>query len=255
MQRSSARLMARDAPIFLVAVLSLGTTLSACDSARSPVRGDEQVPSEMSILIPLSKPAAANISTAEIVITAGGMEEIRQALTVTGTALTGVVTGIPAGADRKFTINGYDSSGDLTYTGSETATVTAGERVRVAIIVRATNGSSSTQVVLDIASPVAASYAYSQLEDYLEISGEIRNPSSLTASNVSVVFTARNSSGAVMDQGTKSIGSVPPGNLFFTYRFSRRVFSSSGSPASQVDYSITHSLGGPDTGDVTLSGS
>ena len=208
----------------------------------------------MSILIPLSKPAAANISRAEVVVSGAGMSEMRQDLTVSGTAITGTVRSIPAGTNRTFTINCYNSAGALTYTGSSTTTVTAGQEVRVPITVRSTTSPGAGPVVLEVVSPVAADYTYGSITGSLEISGEVRNPSNDTASSVSVTFTARNAAGAVMDQGTKSLGSVPPGRKFFTFRFSREVFASRAAPAARVDYEISHSLGGPDSGSVSLSG-
>jgi hypothetical protein len=247
----SAKLVGRRAAV-LVILTVFG--LIACDSGPQPMQAESEGGGEMSVLMALSKPAAAAIATAEVVVTGDGMADILQVLAVSGSAISGTVRGIPAGPDRTFTINGYDLSGSLTYTGSATATVTAGQQVTVSIAVRSTNSTTPTNVVLEILSPIAVNYEFSFSDGYLEISGEISNPSSLTANDVSVVLSARNASGALMDQGTKVIGDVPPGTLFFTFRFPREVFASGDKKASSIDYVISHSLGGFDTGSAMLTG-
>ena len=235
--------------------LLLAVVAHSCSDQGKLVGVEEGHGGEVEVLIPLGKVSAATIARAEVVVSASGMVDIRQDLGISASTLSGTVRGIPAGPARTFTINGYDSGGALAYSGSAQATVLAGQTVEVRIVVRSTSsGGGTAEVQLTIVSPLAATYAYSSIDGTLEISGEIQNPSSQTAANVDVQFTARNASEAVMDQGTASIGNAAPGRTFFVFRFNRRVFSSRNSPARSIDYTITHSLGGPDSGSVTLSG-
>jgi ribosomal protein L21 len=64
------------------------------------------------------------------------MTEIRQYLTISGNIVSGTVRDIPAGANRFFTLNGYDASGTLTYTGSSVAEVIPGENITVRITLK-----------------------------------------------------------------------------------------------------------------------
>ena len=208
----------------------------------------------ISIAFKLTGAAAADIARAELVISAAGMADIREDLSIVGDEVRGTIRGIPAGPDRLFTLNGYDAGGVRIYTGSTSATVFSDQQITVRITMSRISSGGTTGVVLSIISPVAATYAYNSIENLLDISAEIENPSGQTASDVNVVFTARNSSGAAMDQVTTSIGTVPPGKKFFSFTFTKEVFASRAAPASSIDYVITHSLGGPDTGTVSLSG-
>ena len=83
-----------------------------------------------------SKVVAATLSRAEVVITGSNMDEIRQDLTIDGDVITGIVQNIPAGEERRFVLNGYDSSGNLAYSGSAIADVVAGEQVTIRITMR-----------------------------------------------------------------------------------------------------------------------
>ena len=71
-----------------------------------------------------------------MVISGSDMSEVRQDLTIDGDRATESCGTLPAGDDRLFTLNGYDSSGGLAYTGSATADVIAGEQVTVRITMR-----------------------------------------------------------------------------------------------------------------------
>ena len=230
----------------------VGVIVGSCGGQTGPTRSEQVEGGEAALSFYIGKVTAGAIDSAEVVVTGSGMSDITQPLNIAGDRMTGIVRGIPTG-DRTFTINTYDGSPRLTYTGSETAKVVAGQTTQVRITLRSTDGSTSA-VVLTLLSPVSATYEYRTIEGYLEISGEINNPSAQTATDVRITLTARNASGAAMDQRTQSIGTVPPGRKFFSFRFSTEVFGASAAPARTIDYSIEHSLGGPDTGSVTLSG-
>jgi len=78
----------------------------------------------------------------EVVISGSNMEEMRVDLTISGATPNGTVMGIPAGDQRQFTVNGYDASGAVAYTGSATLDLPAGEVVPVHVVVRSTTGGS-----------------------------------------------------------------------------------------------------------------
>lgn len=112
---------------------------------------------------------------------------------------------------------------------------------------------SGSTVVLTIRSPVVANYRTSYTKSSTTITGEIENPSSQTATAVNVVFTPRNASGGAMGQYTHSVGSLPPGSKFFSVLFGDKAYAKEDAPISTIDYLITHSLGGPDTGNTSVS--
>lgn len=236
-----------------VAICSLA--LCSCGERPLPPQPEHEASGEISVAIRMGKVAAANISRAEIVITGSGITgEMKQQLTISGNTITGIVTGIPAGSDRRFMLNGYNASNILTYQGSATATVTAGQRVRVTITVRSVSGtSSSTKVVLSIISPVVANYTYSSIKGPVQITGYLNNPSNDTARNVKVTLDAMNNSGGPMGQTSTALSSLPPGRTFFSATFVENAFASNAAPISKINYSITHSLGGPDNGSVSVS--
>ena len=79
----------------------------------------------MPVRLALSKVAAATVDRAEIVVTGPGIEEaIVGELTVEGEHVVGSIV-VPVGPDRVFTINAYDSTGQLVYSGSGLADVIA----------------------------------------------------------------------------------------------------------------------------------
>ena len=121
----------------VLCVLYVG--LSSCsDGAPSrPAAGES---GEASFAIRMGKAVAATLARAEVVITGSDMDDVRQELSIQDNVVTGLVRNIPAGDDRLFTLNGYDSSGNLAYTGSATADVVAGQQVTVRITMRVPAG-------------------------------------------------------------------------------------------------------------------
>ena len=121
----------------VLCVLYVG--LSSCsDGAPSrPAAGES---GEASFAIKMGKAVAATLARAEVVITGSDMDDVRQELSIQDNVVTGLVRNIPAGDDRLFTLNGYDSSGNLAYTGSATADVVAGQQVTVRVTMRVPEG-------------------------------------------------------------------------------------------------------------------
>ena len=124
-------------PWVVLCVLYVG--LSSCsDGAPSrPAAGESGA---ASFAIRMGKAVASTLTRAEVVITGSNMNDVRQELTIDDNVATGLVRNIPAGDDRLFTLNGFDSSGNLAYTGSATADVVAGQQVTVRITMRAPEG-------------------------------------------------------------------------------------------------------------------
>lgn len=122
------------AALLLMTLLGVWT---ACSDA--PTQIETQGTGEggsVAFAVPLSKPAAADLARAEVVITAADMDTIRQDLTISDQQITGTVEGIPAGNTRRFTVNGFDATGTLAYTGSAFVNMPEGEVVPVSITIR-----------------------------------------------------------------------------------------------------------------------
>ena len=88
---------------------------------------------ELAIAIRMGKLAQETIARAEAVVTASDMDTITQDLTVDGNTISGFLPAIPAGSNRLFTLNAYDSANDLMYTGSSTTDVEAGTQTTLRI--------------------------------------------------------------------------------------------------------------------------
>ncbi len=122
--------------------IMLGGFIGACGDARqsiSPLESTAQS-GDISFAIPLGKIAARTLVRAEVVITAPDISRILQELEISGNTITGTVQGIPAGDSRIFTLNGYDETGSLIYSGSTEVFLPIGDTVPVQIAMRSTNG-------------------------------------------------------------------------------------------------------------------
>lgn len=234
MLRLLARSGIKSGWLWLVLLASNCFFLLSCGETTAPTEQEQSEPSSISFSIKLSKLAVASLVRAEVVITASGMEKMTQPLTITGDQVTGRVSGIPAGNDRTFTLNGYDSSGTLIYTGFTQVDMPAGKTVEVIVTMRRV--ASSTGPRLRIISPVTTQrYPLGTV-----IVGEIENFGSTDAFSVSVNFTARNRNSAAVASYTLDIGTVRKGEKIV---FEVRSFvTTSDSPSSllyvtNADYS------------------
>ena len=115
-----------------------------------------------------SKVVAATLSRAEVVITGSNMDEIRQELTIDGAVITGIVQNIPAGEERRFVLNGYDSSGNLAYSGSAIADVVAGEQVTIRITMKKQGDKIYWIVRFDVLSSMAHKSKTSSLSERIK---------------------------------------------------------------------------------------
>jgi hypothetical protein len=221
--------------------------LGGCDGVGIPLQPEDQATGDVSVAIRVGKVAAASISRAEIVVTATGITEMRQPLTISGSTITGTVRGIPAGAGRLFTLNGYDASGALTYTGSATATIVAGQVAQVQIPVRSTAGTGTP--VITIGATSARPYA-----DTTPIDGTVANLGTADATGVTIGFRAKNRAGEIIGDATAEVGSLRAGeSKVYTTTFEHTGSSSlDARHVATVDYTIRYIEGGPVTGTIEL---
>jgi len=207
----------------------------------------------MTVTIALGKIAAANIARAEVVVTGAGMDPIRQALTVSATQITGTVRGIPAGSSRQFTINCYSASETLTYTGTATANVVAGQLVTVRITVRSTTAQALP--ALRMASSATAERKYVSSSNYTTtITVELSNTGTAAATGVSIAFRARSSSGAAIGDASTTVGTVAAGSSkLVTASFTNTDYLDWESRyVSGADYTIKYAEGPDITGTVAV---
>ena len=199
-------------PVWLV---FLGVLMAAGCGSQGVV-DDSAAGGHASVSIPLSKIAAAAIASGDVVVSAADMADLVQPLTVSGSLMTGVVSGISAGNARLFTLNGYDASGVLTYTGSSSADVVAGERVRVEVTLRPLTQSSEAGLVLRGTPQITQGRKVSLTEwdtfsggEDARVTGEIENGGTTAARDVRVTVSLRdldgNLLGRVRDQAVTRI--------------------------------------------------
>ena len=226
-------------------------TLASCSNTSRPTEPKTSESGRISVALKLSKAAAASMSRAEVVITATDMAEIRQNMTINGDTVSGEVRGIPAGNDRLFTVNGYDSSGNLIYSGGTRARVIAGQQVSVRITMRRMD-SPIGKPELRISSSATA--ARSTSTTTTRITGEIENSGNTDATNVKIEFRARNSGGAAISDASTTIGTVNKGESeLFTATFSNTSYRPTDTRyVSRADYTLTYSEGEPIEGSITV---
>ena len=225
------------APFWVVACC---LALASCEGGKLPAGpARDQETGHLSVSINLGKVAAASISRAEILVTGSGTAEVRQDLTVSGDTVTGTITDIPAGPDRLFTLNGYDASGILTYTGSATATVIAGQQVTVRITVRGV--ASAGKPVLQILPSLFVDRSVGAF-----VTGEISNSGTVDATGVVISFRARDVVGAPIQDLIVNVGTiVAGGSTLFEARFaSKKTYS--------VDYTISYNEGTSVKGSIVI---
>jgi len=74
------------------------------------------------------------VSSAEVIVSAGGMDSIMVPLTVTEEEVYGTIEKIPAGMNRKFEVFTYDAQGINSYYGHTTSDIPAGETIYLNIV-------------------------------------------------------------------------------------------------------------------------
>jgi formylglycine-generating enzyme required for sulfatase activity len=129
-------------PTVYLMIFSVSFLLSACGDQDRIIRSESNQ-TAMPIQIALGKVAAAQVDRVELIITADDMTTVQQPLEISDGVVQGTIV-VPVGPRRLFTINAYDSAGDLIYQGSATADVLPeGQTVVPSISVRAINRETS----------------------------------------------------------------------------------------------------------------
>lgn len=254
--KSSERLEYSSCRVPWPLLLLLGAGLAFCsgDTLTQPEVRDS---GKASVAISLGKVVATILSRVEVVIAGSDMQEIRQDLTIDGNRATGTVRGIPAGSDRLFTLNGYDSPGGLAYTGSATADVIAGEQVTVRITMRRV-GAPVGKPRLQVASSASAQRPGCCAIGATTITAEIENTGDAEATSVTMDLRARNSSGAAISDSSATIGTVKEGeSRLFTARFSGTCWSQYDRDCgtkyvARADYTLSYNEGAPISGSITI---
>lgn len=249
MQRLLVMSRNRPAIRFLaLAIFALG--LGSCGEAPLSPQPEYEATGEISVAIRMGKVAAANISWAEIVVTVSGIDYLKkQRLTVSGDTIRGIVTGIPVGSAR-FTLNGYNASDTLTYTGSATATVTAGQSVTVNIPVRRVGAAPTGTPQIQVGGVASAN----RLSYSTEVTMEVSNTGTADATNTIIKLRARGSSGAAVADAEANIGTIRQGDSrLVTVTFDGTDnLSFESKYIYTADYTLTYKEGGPKTGTITI---
>lgn len=119
--------------LILLAAISL---LVSCEGERPMEVIAPEGEGRMEVHLVLPKLATENVVRVEAVVEGIDFTAIRQDLTITGNKATGTIENIPAGTDRRFTLNAYDAEDNLLYTGSAVSDVIADQTVQVKITMR-----------------------------------------------------------------------------------------------------------------------
>ena len=219
----------RRSSLALIAVCC--ASLVACNN-EVPVGLQEEASGEISIQISLAKVVQSQISRAEVVVSGSGMSDITAELSANGASWSGTVVGIPAGADRLFTLNTYDAGGSLNYTGSALADIVAGEKARVEVTLRSVSGPVGGPSLEVRGSPLITQggtdygWSASLIGEDARIAGEIENKGTIAAENVRVTVTLRDPNGNLLGRVRDHvIGTIRPGDSELFEVFIEDVFS------------------------------
>ena len=124
--------------VLITTILLISSLLAGCtgDNPQRPEETTVNQTGQLEVVIRMGKLAQATIARAEAIVTASDMSTITRALTIDGSTLSGFLEAIPAGQNRLFTLNAYDSSNQLIYTGSSTSNVDPGSQTTLRITMR-----------------------------------------------------------------------------------------------------------------------
>ena len=115
-------------------------------------------------------------------------------LTISGTTATTTLE-IPAGADRRFVIRGYDAAGILVYQGEKTSSLQSGQTLTLAITLSALTGTTTVTVTIGAVTvamtPGAATLAVGATTTYSATASDngvpVANPAITWASSVPTI--------------------------------------------------------------------
>jgi|GEM_PF-5659761 formylglycine-generating enzyme required for sulfatase activity len=107
--------------------------LVACSaSSRAPQAADE-APAAATFALRLNAETSATLR-AEVIVSAADMQEIRSPLAITDGDIVGSIRDIPAGPGRLFTVNIYDATDNLLFTGSARLDLAPGQSIPVSLV-------------------------------------------------------------------------------------------------------------------------
>lgn len=133
--------MRTHAPLAILIALSLFGL--SCGPDRDRPTASESAPETGAVALKLAIPQALDIDRVEYIVSAADMDSLRGELAIGSDGVArGTVTGIQPGQNRLFTLNVYDSNDLLTYSGSSTADVDAGQTTQVHIPLRSLSGAA-----------------------------------------------------------------------------------------------------------------
>jgi hypothetical protein len=104
-------------------------SISPLDDGQEPARGTAI------IVLKFTQGLGIDLDRVEIIATAPDMPEHRQDIQLDSGLATGMIE-LPLGANRALTVNAYDRADELLYTGSGQTDITAGQQVRIEIIMQ-----------------------------------------------------------------------------------------------------------------------
>lgn len=127
--------------MFVVVAAFVAVALAGCEPSRvtRPENGT------LSVQVSLT---SATIASLTLEVTGPGITEPLMAnLALSGTSATATLE-IPAGADRRFVVRGYDAAGILIYQGEKTASIQSGQALALAITLTALTNSTTVTVTV-----------------------------------------------------------------------------------------------------------
>jgi beta-galactosidase len=132
---------------------------------------------------------SAAASTAEVKVSADGMPTLTQSLTVTADGISGTITGIVAGPNRKFEVFVYDAANKLSYYGSSIGEVTVGGTANISLTLYKTSGEGNA-VINGTIQP-------SNIPPTVSITSPANNAQVTLGSAIAIAATAADADGSV----------------------------------------------------------
>ncbi|WP_420130669.1 Ig-like domain-containing protein [Longimicrobium sp.] len=172
--------------VMIVAGAFAALVLAACEPSKVT-----RPPEDGTLTVQVSL-TSATITSLTLEVTGPGIAQPLMAnLTVSGTTATGTLE-IPAGADRRFVVKGYDAAGNLVYQGEKTSSVQAGQTLSVAVTLAALTSSATVTVTVGAVTvtltPGASTLAAGGTSTYTATASEngtaIANPQIVWASSI-----------------------------------------------------------------------
>jgi uncharacterized protein YjdB len=127
--------------LYIAATSFLVILLAGCEPSRVTRPENATLSIQVSV-------TSATISALTLEVTGPGITEPLMAnLTLAGATATGSME-VPAGADRRFVVRGYDAAGILIYQGEKTASVQSGQALSLAVTLSALTSAATVTVTV-----------------------------------------------------------------------------------------------------------